>query len=84
ETDGGHPATVREKGSRPPSGSGTAALAGYPDLNVPAGFVDGMPVGISFIGMPWSEQTLLAYGYAYEQASKMRKAPEAYKKAAAQ
>ncbi len=80
---GGHPASVREKGARPPSGSGTAALAGYPDLNVPAGFVDGMPVGISFIGMPWSEQTLLAYGYAYEQASKMRKAPEAYKKAAA-
>ncbi len=80
---GGHPASVREKGSRPPSGSGTAALAGYPDLNVPAGFVDGMPIGISFIGMPWSEQTLLAYGYAYEQASKMRKAPEAYKKAVA-
>jgi amidase len=77
---GGHPASVREKGSRPPSGSGTAALAGYPDLNVPAGFVEGMPVGISFIGMPWSEQTLLAYGYAYEQASHKRAPPEAYKK----
>ena len=83
ETSGAGPASAGKKGARPPSGSGQAALAGYPDLNVPAGFVDGMPVGISFIGLPWSEQTLLAYGYAYEQASKMRKAPEAYKKAVA-
>jgi len=71
--------------SRPPganrlSASGLVALAGYPDLVVPAGFVDGMPVGISFIGMPWSEATLISYGYAYEQASRARKPPEAYKR----
>jgi amidase len=70
--------------SRPPgenrlSASGLVALAGYPDLVVPAGFVDGMPVGISFIGMPWSEAALISYGYAYEQASQARKPPEAYK-----
>lgn len=62
------------------SPSGLVALAGYPDLVVPAGFVDGMPVGISFIGMPWSEATLISYGYAYEQASQARKPPQAYKK----
>lgn len=62
------------------SASGLVALAGYPDLVVPAGFVDGMPVGIAFIGTPWSEATLVSYGYAYEQASHARKPPEAYKK----
>ena len=83
ESGGGHPAAVHEKGAIPPSGSGQAALAGYPDLNVPAGFVNGMPVGISFVGPPWSEGMLLAYGYAYEQASHARKPPEAYKKTVA-
>lgn len=62
-----------------PSPSGLVALAGYPDLVVPAGFVDGMPVGIAFIGKPWSEATLISYGYAYEQASRARKPPLAYK-----
>ncbi len=70
--------------ARPPgpvrlSASGLVALAGYPDLVVPAGFVDGMPVGISFIGRPWSEAELISYGYAYEQASHARKPPQAYK-----
>lgn len=70
--------------ARPPgpvrlSASGLVALAGYPDLVVPAGFVEGMPVGIAFIGMPWSEAELISYGYAYEQASKARKPPQAYK-----
>jgi amidase len=70
--------------ARPPgparlSASGLVALAGYPDLVVPAGFVDGMPVGISFIGMPWSEAALISYGYAFEQASQARKPPQAYK-----
>ena len=69
----------RAKG--PPSMSQMAAVAGYPDLNVPMGLVDGLPVGISFVGAPWSEQNLLAYGYAYEQASHKRVPPEAYKKA---
>jgi amidase len=71
--------------SRPslPSGSGLAALAGYPDLTVPMGDVDGLPVGLSFIGPAWSEATLLSYGYAYEQASHKRTAPAAYKTATA-
>jgi amidase len=68
----------------PPSSSGVAALAGYPDLTVPMGDVEGLPVGLSFIGPAWSEQMLLSYGYAYEQASKKRVPPEAYKKAVAQ
>jgi amidase len=69
----------REKG--PPSASQIAAIAGYPDLNVPMGVVDGLPVGLSFLGAPWSEQNLLSYGYAYEQAAHVRVPPEAYKKA---
>jgi amidase len=71
--------TSRPPGANRLSASGLVALAGYPDLVVPAGFVDGMPVGISFIGMPWSEAALISYGYAYEQASQARKPPEGYK-----
>ena len=56
-----------------------AAIVGYPDLTVPAGMVDGMPVGLSFAGPPWSEQMLLSYGYAYEQATHKRVPPTAYK-----
>ena len=52
-----------------------AAVAGYPHLTVPMGQVGGLPVGLSFVGPAWSEQTLLAYGYAYEQASQARKPP---------
>lgn len=68
-----------EENLSPPSSSGLAALAGYPELVVPSGFVDNMPVGMAFIGMPWSEGALLAYGYAYEQASHARKPPTAYR-----
>ncbi|HVX57757.1 MAG TPA: amidase family protein [Candidatus Saccharimonadales bacterium] len=71
--------TSRPPGANRLSPSGLVALAGYPDLVVPAGFVDSMPVGISFIGMPWSEATLISYGYAFEQASHARKPPQAYK-----
>ena len=70
------------RGKGPPSMSQMAAIAGYPDLNVPMGMVEGLPVGISFVGAPWSEADLLAYGYAYEQASHARVPPEAYKKVA--
>jgi amidase len=52
-----------------------AAVAGYPNITVPAGDVQGMPVGISFIGRPWTEARLLALAYAFEQATKHRRAP---------
>ncbi len=54
---------------------GPAAIAGYPHLTVPMGQVDGLPVGLSFIGPAWSEASLLAYGYAFEQATHARKPP---------
>jgi amidase len=54
---------------------GAAAVAGYPHLTVPMGQVGGLPVGLSFVGPRWSEARLLAYGFAYEQATRMRKAP---------
>ena len=51
------------------------AVSGYPHLTVPMGQVDGLPVGISFVGPAWSEARLLALGYAYEQAAQARKPP---------
>ena len=57
-------------------GSSTpAAVAGYPSITVPAGFVFGLPVGISFFGRAWSEPTLIRLAYAYEQATKRRRPP---------
>lgn len=57
-------------------GSSTAAAAaGYPIVTVPAGDIFGLPVGISFIGSAWSEPTLLALAYAFEQATGHRKPP---------
>jgi amidase len=55
--------------------SSPAAVAGYPHVTVPAGYVHGLPVGISFVGGAWSEPTLIAMAYAYEQASQRRRAP---------
>ena len=52
-----------------------AAVAGYPHITVPAGFVQGLPVGLSFFGPAWSEPVLLKLAYAFEQASKARKPP---------
>jgi amidase len=52
-----------------------AAVAGYPNINVPAGFVHDLPVGISFFGRAWSEGTLIKIAYAYEQATKHRRPP---------
>ncbi len=57
------------------SSSTPAAVAGYPSITVPAGFVYGLPVGLSFIGRAWSEPTLIGLAYAYEQATRHRKAP---------
>jgi len=56
--------------------SAAAAVAGYPNVTVPAGFVFGMPVGISFFGRAWSEPVLIRLAYAFEQATKVRKAPK--------
>jgi amidase len=55
--------------------SGLAAIAGYPSITVPMGFVHGLPVGISFIGRAWSEGVLLRLAYAYEQATRQRRMP---------
>jgi amidase len=56
--------------------SGPAAIAGYPDLTVPAGYARGvLPLGMSFFGPRWSEPTLVALGYAFEQATKVRRPP---------
>lgn len=49
-------------------GGGLAAVAGYPHLTVPMGFVRGLPVGLSFIGGQWEDAKILALGHAYEQA----------------
>ena len=51
------------------------AVAGYPHLTVPAGYVAGLPVGLSFFGAAWSEATLLRAGYAFEQATTHRRRP---------
>lgn len=57
-------------------GSSTpAACAGYPAITVPAGFIEGLPVGVTFIGKAWSEPQLIQYAYSFEQATKHRKMP---------
>jgi amidase len=56
--------------------SSPAACAGYPAITVPAGFIHGLPVGITFMGPAWSEPVLLKLAYSYEQTTKHRKAPE--------
>jgi amidase len=55
--------------------SDVAAISGYPNITVPVGYVHGLPVGISFFGRAWSEPTLIKLAFAYEQATKHRKAP---------
>ncbi len=55
--------------------STAAAVACYPSVSLPMGYVFGLPVGISFFGRSWSEPTLIALAYAFEQATKVRKAP---------
>jgi amidase len=53
-----------------------AAIAGYPSITIPMGALSGLPVGLCFLGKPFGEPDLLGIGYAYEQLSKNRKAPE--------
>ena len=56
--------------------SNAAAVAGYPNINVPAGFIFGLPVGISFFGRAWSEPALLKIAFGFEQLVKARQAPQ--------
>ena len=56
--------------------SNAAAVAGYPNINVPAENLWGLPVGLSFFGRAWSEPTLIRLAYAFEQATKARITPK--------
>lgn len=60
----------------PPGSSTLPAVAGYPHVTVPMGYVFGLPVGLSFIGRAWSEPTLIRLAYAFEQATRHRKPPQ--------
>lgn len=52
------------------------AVAGYPHITLPAGYIFGIPVGISFMAGAWSEPTLIKLAYSFEQATKYRKPPQ--------
>ena len=56
--------------------SSLAAISGYPAITVPMGFIEGLPVGVTFFGRAWSEPLLLEIAYSYEQGTMHRKAPE--------
>jgi len=74
----GSPAWITDLVNGDHSGGGSsnaAAVAGYPDITVPAGFISGLPVGVSFFGRAWSEPALLKIAYGFEQATKARKPP---------
>jgi amidase len=56
--------------------SGLPAVAGYPHITLPMGFIHGLPVGISFFGTAWSEPKLISLAYAFEQLTKFRRPPK--------
>jgi amidase len=60
------------------TGSSTTpcAVAGYPAITVPMGYAFGLPLGITFMGLAWSEPALLKFAYAFEQQTKARRAPQ--------
>ena len=58
------------------SSSSYAAVSGYPSITVPAGFVRGLPVGVSFFAGAWHERELIQIAFAFEQASRVRKPPD--------
>ncbi len=70
------PTDLVNNGGSSGSSSGPAAIAGYPSITVPNGYVFGLPVGILFSGRAWSEPTLIRIAYAYEQATLHRRAPK--------
>jgi amidase len=53
-----------------------AAVAGYPHITVPAGYIFGLPVGISFFARAWQESKIIKLSYAFEQATQVRKPPK--------
>ncbi len=63
-------------GDRGEGGSSSpAAVAGYPNITVPGGFIYGLPIGISFFGRAWSEPVLLKIAFAFEKLTRVRKPP---------
>jgi amidase len=58
------------------SSSEYAAVSGYPNVTVPAGFVSGLPIGLSFIGPHYSDEALIRLAYAFEQATQKRRPPK--------
>ena len=58
------------------SSSRPAAVAGYPHITVPAGYVHGLPIGLSFFGRAWQEATLIKLAYAFEQLTQVRQPPQ--------
>jgi amidase len=56
--------------------SSLAAISGYPAITVPMGFIDDLPVGVTFFGRAWNESILLEIAYSYEQGTKHRRAPK--------
>ena len=63
-------------GSNYVGSSSMPAVAGYPNITVPIGFAKELPIGISIFGRAWSEATLIKFAYAFEQATKARRAPK--------
>lgn len=73
----GPPALIDLVNGDPSSGSSTSpcAVAGYPAITVPMGYAFGLPLGITFMGTAWTEPVLLKFAYAFEQATRVRRAP---------
>jgi amidase len=74
----GPPGLIDLVNGDPSGGSSTSpcAVAGYPAITVPMGYASGLPLGITFMGKAWAEPVLLRFAYAYEQATKVRVAPQ--------
>jgi len=56
--------------------SSLAAISGYPSITVPAGYVSGLPIGLTFVAKPWNEKQLIEIAYAFEQTTGVRKPPD--------
>ena len=69
-------ATVGDDFSHFAGSSIAAAISGYADITVPAGYVGPLPLGITFIGGKWDEPTLIGLAYAFEQATQVRTPPQ--------